>query len=197
MKKLLPILALALILAAPSALSAEDRVVKLPPPNLEGGRPLMAVLNDRRSDRSFGPDELTEQQVADILWAAMGVNRPGDGYRRTAPTARNRQDVDVYALTANGAYLYDAVKHELKPVAAGDQTMFMGAPLGLVFVTPAGERFTEANVGFCSQNVYLYAASEGLNTVVKGTFDQEALSKLLKLPEDKTVVMVQPVGSRP
>lgn len=198
MNKFLPVLALALsLLISSPVLAAGEEAVKLPAPNLTGGRPLMAVLNDRRSDRDFKPEALSEQQMADILWAAVGVNRPGDDPHRTAPTAKNRQDVEVYALTAKGAFLYDALKHELKPVAAGDQTAILGAPLGLAFVTPVDSKWAGANVGFSSQNVYLYAASEGLNTVVKGTFDEKALKELLKLPEGKMVVLVQPVGLRP
>lgn len=198
MIKLLPVLALGLSLLISSPVLAEgERTIKLPPPNLGGGRPLMAVLSDRRSDRDFKPEALSEQQLAEVLWAAVGVNRDDGENHRTAPTAKNRQDVEVYALTAQGAYLYDAIKHELQLVAGGDQTALLGAPLGLAFVAPAGGKWAEANVGFSSQNVYLYAASEGLNTVVKGTFDQIGLTGLLKLPADKTVVLVQPVGPRP
>lgn len=198
MNRLLPALALALSLMISSPVLAQgEGVVKLPAPNLEAGRPLMAVLNERRSDRDFKPEALSEQQLAEILWAAVGVNRPGNDPHRTAPTAKNRQDVDVYALTAKGAFLYDALKHELRLVAEGDQTALLGAPLGLAFVTPVDNKWAGANAGFSSQNVYLYAASEGLNTVVKGTFDQKALADLLKLPADKTVMLVQPVGLRP
>lgn len=198
MKKFLPVWALALsFLISSPAPAAGEQTIKLPPPNLEGGRPLMAVLSDRRSNRDFKPEALSQQQLAEILWAAVGVNRADGENRRTSPTAKNRQDVEVYALTAQGAYLYDAIKHELQLVAEGDQSALLGAPLGLAFVAPAGGKWAEANVAFCSQNVYLYAASEALNTVVKGTFDQKALSDLLKLPADKTVLLVQPVGLRP
>lgn len=199
MKNFLPVLVLALSLLISSPILAEgERTVKLPPPDLSGGRPLMAVLNDRRSDRDWKMEEaLSQQQVADILWAAVGVNRADKDNRRTAPTAKNRQDVEVYALTADGAFLYDALKHELRLVAEGDQRALLDAPLGLAFVTSVDNKWAGANAGFSSQNVYLYAASEGLNTVVRGTFDQKALTELLKLPGDKTVMLVQPVGLRP
>lgn len=199
MKKYLPVLALSLSLLITFPLLAQgERIIKLPPPDLSGGRPLMAVLKDRRSDRDWKLEEaLSQQQVAEILWAAVGVNRAGQDNRRTAPTAKNSQDAEVYALTAEGAFLYDALKHELRLVAEGDQRALLDAPLGLVFVTSLGNKWAGANVGFSSQNVYLYAASEGLNTVVRGTFDQKALTDLLKLPGDKTVMLVQPVGLRP
>lgn len=199
MKKLPPVLTLVFLflMAAPAIAGAERAALKLPAPDLKGGRPLMAVLNDRRSDRVFGSEHLSDQQLADILWAAVGVNRVENGSRRTAPTARNLQDVTVYALTADGAFYYDALKHELRLVAEGDQTSILGAPLGLVYVCPADNKFAGANVGFSSQNVYLYAASEGLNTVVKGTFNHETLAGLLALPDDLGVVLVQLVGPRP
>lgn len=199
MKKVLPVLTLVFLffMTAPAMAGEGRAAVKLPAPDLNGGRPLMSVLNDRRSDRVFGLEPLSGQQLADILWAAVGVNRVENGYRRTAPTARNLQDVEAYALTVDGAFYYDALKHELQLVAEGDQTSLLGAPLGLVYVSPADNKFAGSNVGFSSQNVYLYAASEGLNTVVKGTFDHKVLADLLTLPDNLSVVLVQLVGSRP
>ena len=193
-------LALALILGAGfiftdagPAVAAET--VALPPATQTGGRPLMEALMDRRSERAFG-SELTEQQIADVLWAAVGVNRPQDN-KRTSPTAKNRQDVDVYALTKQGAFRYNALKHELEILAEGDQTAVLGAPLGLVFVAPDESVISGLNVGYCSQNVYLYAASEGLNTVAKATADRPVLQKLLKLDSGRAIILVQPVGPRP
>ncbi len=146
-------------LAAP-ALSQEEKVMKLPNPDLNSGRPLMAVLHDRHSERSFDPTPLSNQILADILWAAVGVNRNDGSNRRTAPTAMNQQKVEVYALTSEGAFLYQPLEHQLRLVAEGDQTGLLGAPLGLVYVSP-DSKWAEANAAFCSQNVYLYAASEG------------------------------------
>lgn len=199
MKKLLSVWALvfSILLAAPAVAGEKPETVKLPAPDLKAGRPLMATLNDRRSDRVFGAEPLSSQQVADILWASVGVNRAENENRRTAPTAKNLQDLDVYALTADGAFYYDALKHELRLVAEGDQTAVLGAPLGLVYVGPAENRFTGSNAGFSAQNVYLYAASEGLNTVVRGTFDHKALADLLKIADYQSVILVQPVGTRP
>jgi len=178
------------------AWSNEEKVMKLPDPDLSSGRPLMAVLYDRRSERSFDKTPLSKQLLAEILWAAVGVNRTDGSNRRTSPTAMNHQDVELYALTSEGAFLYDALGRQLIMVAEGDQTRHLGAPLGLVYVSPP-TRWAGANAAFCAQNVYLYAASEGLNTVVKGTFDAPVLGDLLKLPEGKAVIMVQPVGPPP
>ena len=203
-KRTTAILALALVAAlwqAPAGLSESVETmpvaIKLPAPDTSGGRPLMAALNDRRSERSFGPAALSDQQTAEILWAAVGVNRPEDGNRRTSPTAMNRQDVEVYALTAKGAFHYNALKHELEYIKVNDQSGLLGAPLGLVFTAPADSAAAGINVGFCSQNVYLYAASEGLNSIVKITVDREALAKVLDLGEDRQIVAVQLIGPKP
>lgn len=172
--------------------------IKLPAADQSGGKPLMAALKDRKSDRDFGMQALTDQQLADILWAAVGISRP-EGTLRTAPTAKNKQDVELYAITAKGVFQYNALEHTLETIALPetDQTGLLGAPLALIYVTPADNRFGPLNVGFCAQNVYLYAASAGLNTVVKGTFPEKELRDILKIGPDKTIVLVQPVGPRP
>lgn len=190
--------AIAASLWLPSPLcTAEGDVIKLPPVAQSGGQPLMEALWNRRSNRDFTSQSVTPQQLSEIVWAALGVNRPEDGHKRTSPTARNRQDVELYVLNADGAFYYDALKHELKTLAEGDQTALLGAPLGLVFIAPADNAARGLNVGYCSQNVYLYAASAGLNTVAKTSADRPALSELLQLPEGWELVLVQLVGPRP
>lgn len=122
------------------AFAAERADIPLPSPRMDGGMPLLQALKQRQSARAFSPKALPEQVVADLLWAAFGINRPDTG-KRTAPSARNWQEVDVFAITADGAYLYDANANVLKAVAAGDLRKLAGvqgfvgtAPLNLVFV---------------------------------------------------------------
>ena len=177
--------------------SEEHRSITLLRPTVSGGMPLLEAINARRSDREFKKENLTEQQIANLLWVAVGVNRAEEGNRRTTPTAMNKQDVSVYALNDSGAFHYDAIDHRLNIVELGDKTSVLNAPFSLIFVAPANNENAGLNVGFCSQNVYLYAASEGLNTVAKGTADRPALKKLLKLSDDQQIVLVQPVGPRP
>lgn len=179
------------------SLAEDNKPIALPRPNTEAGMPLMAAINERHTDRNFKMQALSDRQVAEILWVAVGVNRPDKGNLRTTPTAMNRQDVSVYALSGKGAFYYDAIEHSLDTITPGDQTSILGAPFGLVFVAPVDNPFAGVNVGHCSQNVYLYAASEGLNTVAKGTFDKAALKKLLKLSDNQQIVLAQPIGPRP
>ncbi len=203
---LIAILAFCLPLAAQTA---ELQAVKLPKPQLDGGKPLMQVLRERKSARAFASRKLPDQVLSDLLWAAWGINRP-DG-RRTAPSASNRQEIDIYVITQNGAYLYDAKEQALAPVAAGDyraqagtQDFVKGAPVNLVFVADGARmgKGTEeqmamiagADAGFISQNAYLYCASEGLATVVRASVDRPALAKALKLRAEQKIILAQTVG---
>jgi nitroreductase len=207
MKKQGLVWCLAAILA--TAVGAQElKPVILPAPQTDGGRPLMQALKDRKSTREFSGEKLPVQVLANILWAGFGVNRP-DG-KRTAPSAMNWQEIEIYVVLADGAYVYDAAKNRLEPVAkedlrnlAGTQSYVATAPVNLVYVadlTKVGgdadgrELFTGADTGFIAQSVYLYCASEGLATVVRASVDREALGKALKLKATQKIVLAQSVG---
>jgi SagB-type dehydrogenase family enzyme len=185
------------------------RLVKLPPPQTDGGRPLMQVLKDRKSTREFGPGNLSPQTFSNLLWAAFGINRP-DG-RRTAPSAMNWQEVSIYVATPEGVYIFDAKNNALNPVLAGDfraatgtQSYVKDAAVNLVYVSDLSktgnaasteaEMYTAADVGFIAQNVYLYCASEGLATVVRASIDKPALAKTLNLQPQQKIILAQSVG---
>jgi SagB-type dehydrogenase family enzyme len=191
--------------------AAEDlKPVKLPAPQMEGGKPLMQALKDRQTGRDFAPDKLSPQVLSNLLWAAFGINRPESG-KRTAPSAVNWQEIDIYVALEEGLYLYDAKANELEPVlaedvrgATGAQPFVATAPVNLVFVadyTRMGNSddetkkfYSACDTGFISQNVYLYCASEGLSTVVRGYVDKEGLAKAMKLSATQKVVLAQTVG---
>jgi nitroreductase len=202
------VLGVAIIPALAAAQEAE--VVKLPAPQTTGGRPLLDCLRLRQSARNFAPDKLSPQVLSNLLWAADGINRPDSG-KRTAPSAMNWQDIEIYAATADGLFLYLPKEHALKRVlsedvryATGTQDFVKVAPLDLVYVSdyakiPNGpdenKRFhSGAHTGFISQNVYLYCASEGLITVVRGLVDREAAAKALKLRPEQHITLAQTVG---
>jgi nitroreductase len=200
---------IALLLVPVGLITAQDlKPVALPTPQTSGGKPLMQVLKQRKSVRDFGPEPLSRQTISNLLWAAWGVNRE-DG-RRTAPSASNRQEIDVYAVMADGAYLYDAQANALKPVAladlrkfAGTQAYVAGAPLNLIYVADTAKlggddaaRLATANAdtGFIAQNVYLFCASEGLGTVVRGSVNRDDLGKALNLRATQRITLAQSVG---
>jgi nitroreductase len=108
-----------LVLATGPMLAAELQTVKLNPPDLKRGLPLMEALAVRASTREFSEKELSLQDLSDLLWAADGMSRPAEN-KSTAPSAMNSHDIRIYVFMKDGAYLYDSPKHELLPVLAGD-----------------------------------------------------------------------------
>lgn len=194
-----------------SGLAQDGGLVRLPPPETAGGMPLMQALQARRSSREFADRALPPQLLSNLLWAANGVNRPDSG-KRTAPSARDWREIDVYVTTAEAAYRYDPATHTLTQVAAGDLRRLTGvqdfvatAPLNLVYVADLDRtsdddaperkaRFVAADTGFIAQNVYLFCASAGLATVVRGLVDPVALGKALRLGPRQQVILAQSVG---
>ena len=184
--------------------------IKLPPPQRSGGRPLMEALTLRHSSREFSAKSLPLDVLSNLLWAAFGVNRPHGG-RRTAPSAHDWEEIDVYVATGQGLDRYDAGEHALKRVLAEDiredtgmQPFVAGAPVNLVYVADLS-RMTQAtaeekawysgpDAGFIAQNVYLFCASEGLATVVRGMVDRSALARRMKLGPDQRIILAQTVG---
>ena len=187
--------------------------IKLDPPRLDRGIPVMQALKDRRSEREFSDRELSLPHLSELLWAANGVNRE-DG-RRTAPSAQNKHLVDVYTVLQEGVYLYDPAGHQLLPLAEGDfrkltgmQDYVFNAPVNLVYVAdldklkdsrmqaPTDEKMKWAYIeaGHKAENVYIYCASEGLGARTRMLMDKEKLGGVMKLRPEQTVVSAQTVG---
>ena len=199
----------AISLLAP-AFAQQLRPIDLPKPDTSGGRPLMQVLKERAIVREFRSEKLPPQVLSNLLWAAFGIHRPESG-KRTAPSAVNRQEIDIYVAMKEGLYLYDAEGCRLQPVLAEDFRAKTGrdafvreAPLNLIYMADFARMgnssdqnkifYSAADTGFISQNVYLYCTSEGLGTVVRGGVDRDALRKTMKLRPEQRVVRAQTVG---
>ncbi len=185
-------------------------IVTLPPPAMEGGTSLMQALRNRHTAREFSDRELTLGMLSNLLWAAFGINRSQTG-GRTAPSAHEWHEIDVYVSTAEGLYLYDAGNHALQLMLARDirvetglQSFVADAPVNLIYVadharmieTTEEDRilYSAADAGFISQNVCLYCASAGLATVVRGMVARSALARLMNLKPSQRVVLAQSVG---
>jgi SagB-type dehydrogenase family enzyme len=170
----------------------------------------MQALKLRQSSRSFDSKPLPLQELSNLLWAADGINRPESG-KRTAPSAVNWQEVDIYLAVPEGVYLYEAKSHGLTPIiardlreATGRQPFVKDAPLNLVYVSDFAKMknaseddkklYGAADVGFVAQNVYLYCASQGLAVVVRGMVDRPTLTKELNLRSDQRIILAQTVG---
>jgi SagB-type dehydrogenase family enzyme len=183
--------------------------IELPQAQTTGGKPLMQALKQRKSNREFSDKELPQQVLSDLLWAAFGINRPDSG-KRTAPSAYNLQEVDIFVAMQKGLYVYEPKQHTLKPVSkedirgvTGKQDFVAIAPVNLIYVADysrmekAGDEkdlYSAIDTGFIAQNVYLYCASEGLATVTRGWVDKEALGKSMNLGPEQRIVLTQTVG---
>jgi len=201
------------------SLAQEPKSIQLLKPQIGSGNSLMQALWKRMSSRQFSPEPLPVEILSNLLWAGFGINRP-DG-KRTAPSAMNCQDIDIYVILPDGLYLYDAKANQLKLILAedlrglaGTQAYVKEAPVNLIYVsdyaklgakipdqvkilygsTSLIDLLSGAHAGFISENVYLYCASEGLATVVRAFIDIPALSKVMKLRSDQKIILAQSVG---
>lgn len=184
----------------------ELQILKLNKPDIKRGLPVMTALEARHSTREFADRKLELQDLSDLLWAAVGINRQESG-KRTAPTAMNKQEISIYVCLPEGAYLYDAGRHSLLPVAEGDfrtavaggQSFVNNAPACLVIVADldkfGGDVFMPAmDAGIVSQNISLFCSGCGLVTVPRASMDQEQLKSSLKLIASQRPLMNHPVG---
>jgi SagB-type dehydrogenase family enzyme len=191
-------------------MAQDDSVIKLPAPQLKGGKLLMQALKERQSIRSYSAKPLPLQTLSDLLWAADGINRPESG-KRTAPTAMNQQELDIYVVLADGVYLYEPKEHALQSVVKGDfrklcgkQDFVAGAPVNLILIADFKKMgnlddekkryFAAIDAGYISQNVYLFCASAGLAGVARASVDQEALAKTIRLRPEQKFILAHTVG---
>ena len=196
MKKVLLVLCLTLVLGMTggNACLAKEagKIMTLSKPAMSGGMPLMEAFAKRKSTREVSVKPISEQDLSNLLWAAWGINRP-DG-RRTVPTARNKQEAQLFAVLESGVWRYDAAANTLEQIAALDaRARFGGAPLTLVYAAKAGDDAGGMHVGSMYQNVALYCASVGLGDVVKVSGRSE-LDSVIPRPQDVKVYIVHSIG---
>jgi nitroreductase len=188
---------------------AELKTISLPPVQSSGGKPVMEALHQRKTIREIKADLISKEVLANLLWAAFGINRPENDHR-TAPSAMNSQEIDVYVAMRDGLYLYEPKPHQLRPIVDEDlraktsgQPFGTNAPVTLIYVAdlsrldkaPPETRIIYANfdAGCICQNVYLFCASEGLATVVHD-LDRATLTSPMKLGPAQRIIMAQAVG---
>ena len=200
--------ALLVLLALAATLSLRASDIALPAPRQTGGMPLMEALAKRQSIREYDTRALSQQQISDLLWATFGINRP-DG-RRTAPSANNRQELDVYVVLKEGAYRYDASANKLLLVTTEDirgqiaGRSFAAAPVQLLYVADLSRRsendenrkllMAHIDCGYLSQNTGLFCASEGLATCPRATLNREVAAEKLRLRPEERILLAHSVG---
>jgi hypothetical protein len=199
----------------------ELRPIELPEPEKTGGKSVLAALQERRTIRSVSPAALPPQTLSNLLWAAWGINRPGPQMRgkpgRTAASASNSQEIDLYVALSEGVYLYEAAPHRLAPVVAGDFRARAGrrgaekAPLNIFFVVDLKKYVLEGQpdpnlgdpevqksyyfvaIGLIAQSVYLFAAAHGLAAWFHNC-DRVNAAKDFRLRPEQKVLFAQSVG---
>ncbi len=194
----------------PPVFGQDIKAIQLPEPNLNGSKSLAQALKDRKTTRAYAVENLSEQTLSNLLWAAFGINRPDSG-RRTAPSSRNWQEIEVYVANTAGIYLYDARGNAMVPIVSGDfrsltytQAPFKDAPIHLVYIADLdkmgdGEEGSKMllaamDTGFVAENVYLYCASEGLNTGFRVSIDKANLAQALHLRPNQKIMAAQSIG---
>jgi hypothetical protein len=211
-KYILNLLTILVLNAMLVPLTAQD--IKLPAPDKTGGKPLMQALNERQTTRSYTTDSLSLQQLSDLFWAGFGINRPEQG-KRTAPSAMNWQEIDLYVTLPGGSYVYIAESHSLRFInnkdlrkKTGGQSFVALAALNIVYVADMGKReikegdpirdsdlfMSYADAAFIAQNIYLYCASANLGCVVRGSVPDGSLASDLGLRSNQKIILAQTVG---
>ena len=201
-----------LIVLASSMFAQNSKTVPLPPPDTDRGLPLMKAMSLRASATDWDSTALKNQDLSDLLWAANGINRPETG-KRTAPSAHNAQDIDIYVCMNSGVYLYNAGKHQLewvldsdcRALAAGVQKRVAAAPVNCLLVSDTSRFKTgddaeklfwaAADAGIVSQNISLFCASVDLATRPRALMDHQKLRQLLKLKESQLLLLNHPVSN--
>jgi nitroreductase len=211
--------------AGPTSSTAADlQPIALVKPQTDGGKSVLAALGERKTIRNISAEKLPPQVLSNLLWAAFGVNRqsgPFGQVGRTAASASNSQEIDLYVVLPEGVYLYEAVPHRLAPVVAGDRRAKVGgrgrrgsaakAPVNIIFVVDIAKygkarlqepglrdpeiqkSYYNIDTGLIAGNVYLFAASQGLAAWFHNC-DKAGLATELKLRPEQRVLYVQTVG---
>lgn len=198
------------------AFGEELKPIQLVKPEMGSGNSFMQLLWKRKSLRQYSTEPLPLEILSNLLWAAFGINRQ-DG-KRTAPSANNKQEIDIYVASAKGLYLYDAKGNILNPILPDDIREMTGIPaqayvkdaaVNLVYVADYSKMkgyyygtvrdevkdlYAAADTGLIGANVYLYCASEGLSTVMRAEIDRPALASVMKLRADQKIILAQSVG---
>jgi nitroreductase len=195
--------------------------ITLPRPDMDGGKSVLAALKERKTTRNISAKELPAQVLSNLLWAAFGVNREKGSFGkpgRTAASASNSQEIDLYIALPEGVYLYEAAPHRLAPVVAGDFRGRAGrggaasAPVNIFYVVDLAQYDTGpaqpdrrigdpevqksyyyTDTGLIAGNVYLFAASQGLAAWFHNC-NKEAAAKDFKLQTQQRVLFAQTVG---
>lgn len=210
------LLTIAALLAAPFLQAQDLAPIRLNSPNLDRTATMMAAFQNRASSVDWAATKLSTQDLSDLLWAGNGVNRPEES-KRTAPSAINAQDIDIYVFLEEGAYLYNARENILQPIAKGDfkaeavgprpgsVTPASQPPVLLVLVSDISRfsriadeegrlKMAAMDAGIVSQNIAIFCAGADMVTRPRASMDIAKIKEILKLSDTQHPVLNNPVG---
>jgi SagB-type dehydrogenase family enzyme len=188
-------------------------MIALPPPRAEGGLSLEEAIATRRSVRTFTDEQLTDNELGQLLWATQGETDPR-GYR-AAPSAGALYPLEIYLVTEEGLFHYQPGDHSLTLWREGDvrdtlwraglQQDSLRRAAAVVVVTAViertaakygvrAERYVYLEAGHAAQNLLLQAVALDLGAVPIGAFDDEGVRAALSLPQDHAPIYLIPVG---
>jgi SagB-type dehydrogenase family enzyme len=186
----------------------------LPAPRLEGPVSLEAAIEKRRSRRAFRPEQLSSEQIGQLLWAAQGITG-SDGRLRAAPSAMEAYPLELYVATADGLDRYSPADHSLTALlendlreglrsASHDQDSLTSAPAVFVFAAvysraidklgPGAEPYVHMDLGHAAQNLLLQAEALGLAGVPIAWLEPDRVRAVLELPAEQVPIYLVPVG---
>lgn len=192
------------------------KAVQLPQPRLKGAVSVEEAIQERRSVRSYSRKDISLEDVSQLLWACQGITDKRRGLR-SSPSAGALYPLEVYVAKSDGLFRYLSESHSLEVIldkdvrkeladAAHDQNYAADAAIDIIIAAVYGRitskygdrgiRYTDIEAGHAAQNVFLQASALGLCSVPIGAFNDPAVSKILKLPNDVTPLYILPVGHK-
>ena len=189
----------------------ERQLIALPPPQMEGGTPIMQALKARRSSREFSPEPLPAQILSNLLWAALALTVRSPAAVPLPPHTTGRRSISMWLPPQGSPCLTPTPMpcrrycHRISGLSPAHRAIVPQAPVQLIYVadfarmghatSEADKHFyAPADTGFISQNVYLYCASAGLATVVRESIDKLTLAAAMQLRPEQQIILAQSVG---
>lgn len=193
---------------------AMEKEILLPEPGFKGKMSVEQAISQRRSKRRFTSQDLTLEQISQLLWSAQGITEKYMGFRAAA-SAGALYPMEIYLISKDGVFHYLPKGHKLEQISQEDlrsglaasalgQSSIAQAPVDIVIAAVyervtsryglRGRRYTEIEVGHIAQNIHLQAVALGLASVPIGAFDDRAIKRLLRLLKDEQPLYIIPVG---
>ncbi len=193
------------ILCCLNVFSQNDKIIKLSPPNTTEGMPIMEAFSLRASGSRFNNEKIALNDLSGLLWAGNGVNRP-EKNKRTAPSAFNAQDIDIYVFNTQGIFLYLPKTHALLPIDSNDYRELFDFPSNTelpsticLLVTDIsrfkiGEkadkmRWAYIDAGLVAQNILLFCSANKIIARPRTSMNIEKIQSCLHFKDTQYAIL--------